>query len=111
MVTKEKEKKQGELCPECKQFIGTNTMCSDCARFRKSKEVMTSRQISLAQGVPFSGLREWDNEKWISLRAIKDIIKSFDTIENRRYNLDGKQTDFIISAKELLNSLGEKDGN
>jgi hypothetical protein len=37
--------KQGELCPECKQFIGTNTMCSDCARFRKSKENNRTNKI------------------------------------------------------------------
>ena len=30
-----KEKKQGEICIDCKQIIGTNTMCSDCARFRE----------------------------------------------------------------------------
>lgn len=38
---------QGEKCVECKQFIGTNTMCSDCARFREKDEFALSEKTEV----------------------------------------------------------------
>lgn len=35
---KQKQNEQGEKCHECKQFLGTNTMCSECARFREKND-------------------------------------------------------------------------
>jgi len=35
---------QGKLCTECKQIIGTNTMCPNCVRFRNSNKAKFGRR-------------------------------------------------------------------
>lgn len=86
------ETEQGEKCPECKQFIGTNTMCSDCARFRRRKCIMVKAkelriEIEEIKVKPVSERTQEDHMKLIkSFGGVRNYLLSIGSFkEDRRY--------------------------